>query len=654
QLMNDSCTQWLNFYLTSTIDLDTSYPKIVAGGWLAMIHPDAQSTRIPAGYISLYLINSVAPVSRSDYGLSSKITRVIPDLTSNLGQFSLRTTQIIGQSEQLTVAEQPLTYPLYGTRLDLETLRPDLAGATVVAITGKSQKIAVKPRVNNLWFVPDDGTPHKKLNSGDVLTVTDPNALLNPDGTVPDWSTAGATLTISVIDYKGRPGSVQSALQNFTLALSSSSDPDVEECALVSSVTNELQPFPHTQLRLKANLVNCYDRSVTTVNANVALATHGQSVSEVMGNGSAATPNQSFTLKQSPLTYIQAPTPTGRLSTLQVRANSVAWKEAPSLYQQSPTAQVFSTLNQADGTTDVLFGDGVEGSTLPTGTNNIQANYRIGSGGAGNVAAGTITTLLDRPLGVSGVTNPQAATGGQDPQSVDDVRTNAPQTVLTLGRAVSITDYENYASTFAGIAKAQAIWIPSGPARGVFLTVAGVGGAALPPANPTLVNLVTSLQNFGNPLIPISAQSFLETLFGIEADLAYDPKYDNTAVQTAVLAALVQTYSFANRTFGQGVTSDEISAVIQAVAGVVAVNVTAINVGDTSAAGDLASEGGGASISALNAWLSQKVPIVRPDSGSPLRVCPYLPVASAQAAPNPAEILVLDPNPASVVLGTMS
>jgi hypothetical protein len=181
-----------------------------------------------------------------------------------------------------------------------------------------------------------------------------------------------------------------------------------------------------------------------------------------------------------------------------------------------------------------------------------------------------------------------------------------------------------------------------------------VGGAALPPANPTLVNLVTSLQKYGNPLIPISAQSFLETLFGLEADLLCDPAFDTKAVRAAVRQALTETYSFANRTFGQGVSADEISAVIQAVPGVVAVNVTAINVGPTSAAGDLAGEGGGASLSKLIAWRSQLVTIVRPDSGSPLRVCPYLPVASATAPPSPAEILVLDPNPLNVVLGTMS
>src|SRR5208282_2929632 len=183
-------------------------------------------------------------------------------------------------------------------------------------------------------------------------------------------------------------------------------------------------PYAHTQIQLHAPLANCYERASTSVNANVALVTHGQSVSEIMGSGSAATPNQEFTLRQSPLTYVQAPTPTGRQSTLQVQVNGAAWNAVPSLYQQGPSAQVFATLNQSDGTTDVLFGDGVEGATLPTGQNNLQANYRIGLGSAGNVAAGAISTLIDRPLGVSGVTNPQAATGGGDPDSIDDIRTS--------------------------------------------------------------------------------------------------------------------------------------------------------------------------------------------------------------------------------------
>jgi hypothetical protein len=649
--------QWKNYALSNSIDLDAAYPKIVTGSWVAMIRPDQQGSRSPSGFISLYLAKSVSPASRSGFGLSAKITRVIPDLAIVASEFPLNTTMVLAQSDQQAVAEQPLDHPLYGTYLDLETLRPDLVGVPAVAVSGKSQKISVNSGVPVVSFVPDDGSGYATLNPGDLVTIIGTAPLpLNADGSIPAWSSgsaASAPLTFNVQDSQGRPGTVTAPLLSFTLALTGASDPDVEECALVSAVSTVLYPFPHTRLLLQNNLLNCYDRTVTSVNANVGLATNGQSVSEIMGSGSAATPNQDFTLKQSPLTFIQASTPTGRQSTLEVQANAVEWTEAPSLYGQGPSQQVYATLNQSDGTTDVLFGDGVEGATLPTGTNNIQANYRIGSGSAGNVAAGAITTLLDRPLGVSGVNNPQAATGGQDAQTVGDIRANAPQTVLTLGRAVSLADYQNFAATFAGIAKASAIWIPSGPGRGVFLTVAGVGGAALPPGNPTLTYLVTALQNYGNPMIPINALTFIETLFGLSANLKHDPAYDQPTVEAAAMQALTTAFSFANRTFGQGVSADEVAAILQAVPGVVAVNVISINTVASSAAGDLASEGATYSLSRYNAWLAQSVSITRPASGSPTTILPYLPVATAQGLPQAAEILVLDPNPGQVVLGVM-
>jgi predicted phage baseplate assembly protein len=361
-------------------------------------------------------------------------------------------------------------------------------------------------------------------------------------------------------------------------------------------------------------------------------------------------PNQRFTLKQSPLTYTQAATPTGSASSLQVTANGAAWSEVQSLYSQAPNAQVYETMNLPGGIAVVQFGDGIEGATLPTGQNNIIANYRVGIGAAGNVAAGAITTLVDRPVGVSGVTNPMAATGGQDAQSVDDIRANAPQSVLTLGRAVSIADYQNFAATFAGISKAYALWTPNGVNRGVFLTVAGANGASLT-GSQTLSKLVTALRAYGNPQVAIYAQSFYETLFRLRAAIAYEPRYDVTAVNTAVIALLTSTYSFAARDFGQGVSGDEIASLIQGVPGVLAVNVTHVHQVATSAAGDLGSAG--FSVSAWNNWITQKKHVKRPHAG-PTRICPYVPVAKIGALPTPAEILVLDPDPKMIVLEAMS
>lgn len=649
---------WLNYYIggnrtsvqpSQQVDLDAVYPKVTVGSWFALTL---------TGLAQLYRVKQASPVSLSYYGISGQVTELAADYVDpSITAFPIQGTQVWAQSEELVVPEQPLTVPLYGTQVGLGTLRNDLSSVPWIAVSGNRQKLAFAPEpgASPVVFTPDDGTPARNILAGEVFALTSAvNLPLGTQGSFPDWTSSTDARTLFVEDENGRTGTLLAALASFTLAPSAATDPVVSECAPVSQVSNAVD-LAHTRLILKAALAYCYDRATATVNANVGLATQGSSVTEILGSGSAATPGQEFTLKQGPLTFIQSPTPTGWASTLQVRANGMDWTQLPSLYGAAPTAQVYAALNQADGTTDVLFGDGTEGATLPTGQNNIIADYRIGSGQAGNVGPGSLSTLMDRPLGVSGVTNPSAATGGQDPQTPAGVRQNAPQTVLTLGRAVSITDYQNLAATFAGISMAQAVWIPSGPGRGVFLTVAGTGGSAIPPGNPTNANLVAALQNYGNPLIPFTVQTYVETLFSLAADLQYDPAYDPVAVKAQVASTLSSTFCFGVRGFGQGVSIDEIAAVIQAVPGIVAVNVTGLSRGASSVAGDI-STGGVPTVSAWNAWQGSppSQPLVPPSSDTATRLCACLPVATWAGLPAPAEILVLDPRPTGAVLGVMT
>jgi Baseplate J-like protein len=631
------------------IDLDAVYGKIISIGWVALIRPTADVSRTPSGEVSLYKVQHVTTTTRNDYAMSAKVTRLSVDTPNNLVSYYdfTRVTSALAQSELLPAAEQPLDHPLYGTLIDLEGVWDDLAGITAIAVVGKSQIVNVN--AEGICFTPYDGSAN-----------VEPPANVSAGKPIPSWLESTAKITLVVADPQGRPGQVTTALKNFTLALAPSSAPVTQEVALVSSVSlvpvSATNPVPRTRITIANPLQNCYDRTMTTVNANVGIATGGSPVTELLGSGNAQMPNQSFTLKQTPLTYVQAATPTGSQSSLTVKVNGAAWTEVHSLYNQAPSATVFDVMNLPKGAAVIGCGDGVEGAMLPTGSSNIIANYRVGIGSAGNVGAGQITTLVDRPLGVSGVSNPMAATGGQDAQTVSGIRVNAPLSVLTLGRAVSIDDYQNLAASFAGIAQAYALWIPNGVNRGVFVTVASSDGQALPPGNLTLANLVAALEAFGNPHVLVQAQSFLETLFGLEAGVAYQPAYSSpssqAAVKAAVLAQLYSTYSFPNRTFGQGVSGDEVAALIQAVPGVLAVNVTKLRLGLTSNAGDLGSAG--FSTATWNAWIGGKVPLNRPKSGSPTRICPAIPVASIGALPPPADILVLNPDPTAVVLGAMS
>ena len=649
-----------DFWKESLVDLDQVYSTIVPGGWLVLINPDQYTDRTPAGYITLYLVNGVTSVTRSDFGMSAKVTRLSVDENTYLGVYydMLRVTSALTQSVPLPAAEQPLDYPLYGTIIDLEDQRDDLSAIAAVAVSGSNPLLVVKNK-RKVTFTPYDGPDTVTYQAGAVFTLMQPPpTTFNKDGSIPDWRTIADAVEMVVMDPAGRLGTVKAKLHHFTLMPAPPKSPVVREVAQVASVA--LLPASQsganitparTRIVLSSQLLNCYDRTTATVNANVGTATGGGPVTELLGSGAAATDNQTFTLKQTPLTYTQAVTPTGAASSLSVSVNGAAWNLVPTLYRQPPQAQVFTSVTQSNGSTQVIFGDNVEGSTVPTGQNNIVAAYRTGLGIAGNVAAGAISTLVDRPVGVSGVINPMAATGGQDPATVADIQSAAPMSVQTLGRAVSITDYQNFAATFAGIAKASAVWLPGGYYRGVFLTVAAAGGAELPPGNPTLANLIASLKAYGNPAVPFTVATFLETLFGFEADLSIDPAYSTDAVQAAVMAQLNSRYSFANRTFGQGISADELDAAIQSVPGVVAVNIRRLKTIATSQAGDLGSAG--FSVAAYQSWIQQYVHVKRPRSGAPNSICPYIPVPHKHKMPEAAEILVISPNPNDIVLGVM-
>ena len=151
---------------------------------------------------------------------------------------------------------------------------------------------------------------------------------------------------------------------------------------------------------------------------------------------------------------MSAPNPTGVDSTLKIFVNNVEWHETDSLAGLRPKDRNFITQTGDDDKTTATFGNGVEGSRLPTGVQNITSIYRSGIGQPGNVGAGQISMLQTRPLGVKSVINPLPASGGADRENIDQARDNASLAVMALDRLVSIEASPNFSRTFAGIGKA--------------------------------------------------------------------------------------------------------------------------------------------------------------------------------------------------------
>ena len=117
----------------------------------------------------------------------------------------------------------------------------------------------------------------------------------------------------------------------------------------------------HTFIQLADDLAYCYKRDTVKIYGNVAKATHGETRPEVLGNGDASKPLQTFTLKQPPLTFVSAATPAGAASTLKVYVNDVEWHEAESLGELGPNDRRFVSKTGDDGKTSITFGNGDTG-----------------------------------------------------------------------------------------------------------------------------------------------------------------------------------------------------------------------------------------------------------------------------------------------------
>jgi hypothetical protein len=305
---------------------------------------------------------------------------------------------------------------------------------------------------------------------------------------------------------------------------------------------------------------------------NLLQVSRGKTVAgEVLGSGNANIAEQDFTLRNAPVTYLQDPASLSGddySSTVEVSVNGVQWSEVRSFYGQPPDAQVFVTTEDEQGNTHVAFGDGTNGARLPTGTGNVVATYRYGAG-ADVPDAGSLTMVLQPQPGLRAIRNPVPPAGGADPDPPGRVRTLAPRSVLTFGRAISLDDYAAIAATAPGVKRVSAaytfdalaqrpmvsLWV--GDDDGAVTAAKAAIAAAADPNRPVAVNL---------------AQSIVVTL-----SLTYlrDQRYDDAAVRAALHAALLdpdQGLFGANVVqIGQAFYESQISAACLAVPGVEAV-----------------------------------------------------------------------------------
>jgi hypothetical protein len=531
------------------VDLDATYPTAVPDGWAAL-------TR--TGKTLCYRIKGTTEESRTDFTLNAKVTRLElagPSVSAHFDDRVRDTSAWVG-SEPLPLAPAPVTTPVQGSQVRLADDVPTLEAGRTVVVRGPRPVVRVAEGVRDLELSAT-GRATTSLHPGDTLEVVGPvteNAGVDRAAGTVTWVTTRGTVTAPA-----------GALRRVA--------PD-DDARVYSETAVIAGPTPDTAqvstLRFTAALSGCYDRVAARILGNVAPASHGETTTQVLGSGDAAEPFQRFTLTQQPLTYVASGE--GKVApTLAVRVDGRLWKEVPRLYGTRADAEVYTTRTEGDGKVSVLFGDGRTGSRLPTGTNNVTATYRVGTGVAGRVAADQLTLPMTRPLGLRSVTNPLPAGLGADPEPPGQVRENAPRSALTLDRVVSLQDVEDFARSEPGIAKAGATWLWDGGRRFVHLTVAGTQGQSVD--GDARDALARTIQSHGSRL-PLLVSAAQVTSLHVSVSVVVDPDHEPDTVLAAVEEALTDALDVDARALGQPLTRNDVVRAAHEVPGVVAITVT--------------------------------------------------------------------------------
>lgn len=272
----------------------------------------------------------------------------------------------------------------------------------------------------------------------------------------------------------------------------------------------------------------------------------------------------------------QFPNPKVYDNTQSVYVNGVQWTIVQYLIDYGPTDTVCSLFTDANGYTWVQFGDGLNGMIPPIGM-DISVEYRIGVGSAGNLAAGAIVSFyssqlqgvsLQQDLTTSAKTTSSATTGGADPETLEQIRANAPAAFRTQQRAVTLQDYINFATNVQGVSAANAV---AGFFSSVTVYVVGPGGTA--PTTTLLDNVQTALSavSLEGVSVQTAAPNFIPINFGSNTypiSVTVYPTYSNSVTQTAIQTAIQTHYAVQNSILGQLIQVSDLYHTIMSVNGV--------------------------------------------------------------------------------------
>jgi predicted phage baseplate assembly protein len=512
---------WNNFEIgapgttdNATVDLDSTYQNAIVGNLALFIPTDASAP--PTGVASkdqLGAITKSVERSRVDFSLSAKVSRVTVEAINLEPKNS---NNVIPAGSMRYALRETAAYLQTET---LETFYPEIDGS----LPAVADRLTIK------------GAAQLPVGRRIILSGQ-------------QWMAAAGV-----------------------------AGPDIAESATILSATVSGNT---TELIFEAPITNRFRSTTLRVLGNCAPATHGETQNagaslgggegELLGSGHAAKRNQKFALKAKPLAYVPAANPRGFAPAIEVRVDGRTYKNVETLHGIDPSERAYTVQTVQDDVSEIQMA-----GRLPTGINNVSALYRTGGGVSGNMDAGRITMAMAPVLGITGISNPIPAEGASDAETLDDMRKAAPQSIRTLDRVVSLSDFEAFARGYRGIGKALATELRSGMRSIVCLTIANTDLQSPAPGASLFEDLRQALKTYAVPGRHVRIEGFDRLDPEITAALAVDESlFRRKDVEAAARDALAQAFSPAKRGFATALHRSEVISVLQQVPGVTAVSIT--------------------------------------------------------------------------------
>jgi hypothetical protein len=276
-----------------------------------------------------------------------------------------------------------------------------------------------------------------------------------------------------------------------------------------------------------------------TVFGNLVDASQGKAEREaVLGNGDNRQIWQTFPLPKSPLTYfLSANGIPPHTPELDIWVNGRLWTRVDAFYGHGPAEQIYIVREDADGRSFVQFGDGETGARLPSGLKNVVAIYRTGVGAHGPIKPNAAPSTSERPQGFDKVTLAGIVSGGAEPEDGAKAREAAPGKVQSLGRLVSIRDYETETIGVPGVVTAAAAWDLHAGVPAVILRVLLEAGREAE-FNDVRATLAHAQRCHGPDRFPLIVQQALVRYTFADVSYARDPTYRQEEVERGLRAAI--------------------------------------------------------------------------------------------------------------------